>query len=105
MARAREEPARPHHHERGVAMPGKRSRTHDAVRVRYRRTKSLPRAEVLRLYRSVQWSAARKPDRRMRALGRSHSVVTARLKRSLVAPGTALSSGALAACYPQPMLL
>src|SRR5213594_1057646 len=70
-------------------MPGKRSRTDDAVRVRYRSTKSLPRAEVLRLYRSVQWSAARKPERLMRALRRSHSVVTAWVKGSLVGLGNA----------------
>src|SRR2546425_1837009 len=105
MARAREEPARPRHHERGVAMPGKRSRTDDAVRVRYRRTKSLPRAEVLRLYRSVQWSAARKPDRLMRALRRSHCVVTAWVKGSLVGLGNALSDGSLVVYYPHMLVI
>src|SRR5207249_8965364 len=58
------------------------SRRDDPVRVRYRVTKSLPKWEVLRLYRSVQWSAARKPDRLMRALKRSHCVVSAWVKGS-----------------------
>jgi len=86
-------------------MPGKRSRGNDAVRVRYRSTKSLPRAEVLRLYRSVQWSAARKPDRLMRALKRSHSVVTAWVKSSLVGLGNAISDGSLVVYYPHLLVL
>ena len=86
-------------------MPGKRSRTADAVRVRYRSTKSLPRAEVLRLYRSVQWSAARKPDRLVRALRRSHSVVTAWVRGSLVGLGNALSDGSLVVYYPHMLVL
>jgi len=84
-------------------MPGNRSRTDDAVR--YRSTKSLPRAQVLRLYRSVQWSAARKPDRLMRALRRSHSVVTAWVKGSLVGLGNALSDGSLVVYYPHMLVL
>ena len=75
------------------------------MRVRYRATKSLPRAEVLRLYRSVQWSAARKPDRLMRALKRSHSVVTAWVKGSLVGLGNALSDGSLVVYYPHMLVL
>ena len=86
-------------------MPGQRSRRGNAVRVRYRATKSLPRAEVLRLYRSVQWSAARKPDRLMRALKRSHSVVTAWVKGSLVGLGNALSDGSLVVYYPHMLVL
>ena len=86
-------------------MPGPRSRRDRAVRVRYRSTKSLPRAEVLRLYRSVQWSAARKPERLMRALRRSHSVVTAWVKGSLVGLGNALSDGNLVVYYPHMLVL
>ena len=86
-------------------MPGKGSRRDDAVRVRYRSTKSLPRAEVLRLYRSVQWSAARKPERLMRALRRSHSVVTAWVRGSLVGLGNALSDGNLVVYYPHMLVL
>ena len=86
-------------------MTGKKSRTDDAVRVRYRSTKSLPRAEGLRLYRSVQWSAARKPDRLVRALRRSHSVVTAWVRGSLVGLGNALSDGSLVVYYPHMLVL
>ena len=86
-------------------MPGRSSSRNGAVRVRYRSTKALPRAEVLRLYRSVQWSAARKPDRLMRALKRSHSVVTAWVKGSLVGLGNALSDGSLVVYYPHMLVL
>jgi len=86
-------------------MPGKSSGRDNAVRVRYRSTKSLPKAEVLRLYRSVQWSAARKPDRLMRALKSSHSVVTAWVKGSLVGLGNALSDGSLVVYYPHMLVL
>ena len=86
-------------------MLGKRSRRDDPVRVRYRVTKSLPKWEVLRLYRSVQWSAARKPDRLMRALKRSHCVVSAWVKGSLVGLGNALSDGSLVVYYPHMLVL
>jgi len=86
-------------------MPGKRSKRDNAVRVRYSATKSLPRAEVLRLYRSVQWSAASKPDRLMRALKSSHSVVTAWVRGSLVGLGNALSDGSLVVYYPHMLVL
>jgi GNAT superfamily N-acetyltransferase len=86
-------------------MPGKRSKRDNAVRVRYRATKSLPRAEVLRLYRAVQWSAAGKPDRLMRALRGSHCVVSAWVKGSLVGLGNALSDGSLVVYYPHMLVL
>ena len=86
-------------------MSVRRSARDNAMRVRYRSTKSLPKAEVLRLYRSVQWSAARKPDRLMRALKRSHSVVTAWVKGSLVGLGNALSDGNLVVYYPHMLVL
>ena len=86
-------------------MLGKRSRRDDPVRVRYRVTKSLPKSGVLRLYRSVQWSAARKPDRLMRALKRSHCVVSAWVKGSLVGLGNALSDGSLVVYYPHMLVL
>ncbi len=77
----------------------------DAVRVRYRSTKSLPKAEVLNLYRSVQWSAARKPVQLVRALKRSHSVVTAWVEGSLVGLGNAVSDGSLVVYYPHLLVL
>ncbi len=70
------------------------------MRVHYRSAKSLPKAEVLNLYRSVRWSAAKKPVHLMRALKRSHSVVTAWVKGSLVGLGNAISDGSLVVYYP-----
>jgi GNAT superfamily N-acetyltransferase len=70
------------------------------VRVLYRSTKSLPRADVLKLYRSVQWSAAKKPARLLRALQQSHSVVSAWVNGSLVGLGNAISDGSMVVYYP-----
>jgi GNAT superfamily N-acetyltransferase len=70
------------------------------VRVLYRLTKSLPKAEVLKLYRSVQWSAAKKPTRLLRALQQSHSVVSAWVNGSLVGLGNAISDGSMVVYYP-----
>src|SRR5258708_12939653 len=74
------------------------------MRVHYRSAKSLPKAEVLNLYRSVRWSAAKKPVHLMRALKRSHSVVTAWVKGSLVGLGNAISDGSLVVYYPHLLL-
>lgn len=60
----------------------------------------MPRREVLRLYRSVGWSAARKPARLVRALEKSHSVVTAWADGSLIGLGNAISDEALVVYYP-----
>jgi GNAT superfamily N-acetyltransferase len=70
------------------------------VRVIYRSTKSLPKSEVLKLYRSVEWSAAKKPTRLLRALQRSHSVVSAWVNGSLVGLGNAISDGSMVVYYP-----
>ncbi len=81
------------------------TRQNKAVRVRYRSTRSLPKAQVLNLYRSVQWSAARKPVQLVRALKRSHSVVTAWVEGSLVGLGNAVSDGSLVVYYPHLLVL
>lgn len=70
------------------------------MRVSYRTLKSLPRNEVLALYRSVQWSAAKKPARLMRALRQSHTVVSAWVDGSIVGLGNAISDASLVVYYP-----
>src|SRR6476469_2701444 len=70
------------------------------MRAQYRSTKTLPKNEVLRLYRSVQWSAATKPVRLLRALKQSHSVVSAWVDGSLVGLGNAISDGSMVVYYP-----
>ncbi len=69
------------------------------MRVIYRTTKSLPRSEVLKLYRLVGWSAARKPAQLMRALNKSHSVVTAWADGALIGLGNAISDQGLVVYY------
>jgi len=76
------------------------SRANADVRVSYKFTKSLPRREVLALYRSVQWSAANRPSRLLRALERSHCVVSAWVDGALVGLGNAISDGSLVVYYP-----
>jgi GNAT superfamily N-acetyltransferase len=75
------------------------------VRVTYRSTKSLPKRQVLELYRALDWSAAKRPSRLLRALARSDSVVTAWADGSLVGLGNAISDGALVVYYPHLLVL
>ncbi len=57
-------------------------------------------AEVIRLYRANEWSAADKPEQLMAALKGSHSLVTARVNGTLIGLGNALSDGHLVVYYP-----
>src|SRR5258706_14250314 len=75
------------------------------LRVHYRSAKSLPRGDVLNLYRLVQLSAAMKSVHLMRALKRSHSLVTAWVKGSLVGLGNGISDGSLVVYYPHLLVL
>ncbi|HXM83078.1 MAG TPA: GNAT family N-acetyltransferase [Burkholderiales bacterium] len=70
------------------------------MQVRYRSMKSLPKKDVLSLYRSVRWSSAKKPARLLQALKHSHSVVTAWVNGSLVGLGNAISDGSMVVYYP-----
>ncbi|MCP4450296.1 MAG: GNAT family N-acetyltransferase [Planctomycetes bacterium] len=65
----------------------------------YKNCKELPAEQVLPLYRALQWSAAEKPDRLLKALAGSHSVVTAWHGDRLVGLGNTLSDGFLVVYY------
>lgn len=56
--------------------------------------------EVLELYRANEWSSADKPAERMRALGNSHTLVTARASGRLVGLANSLSDGHLVVYFP-----
>ena len=75
------------------------------MQVTYRWSKSLPKDEVLKLYRSVGWSAAKKPTRLMRALENSHSVISAWKGKSLIGLGYAISDTSLVVYYPHLLVL
>ena len=75
------------------------------MRVTYRSTRSLPKAQVLKLYRALAWSAAKKPQRLMRALEKSHSVISAWVDGSLVGLGNAISDEGLVVYYPHLLVL
>ena len=75
------------------------------MRVTYRSTKSLPKRELLKLYRAVNWSAAKRPKRLVQAIAQSHSVVTAWSDRTLVGLGNAISDEALVVYYPHLLVL
>ena len=72
--------------------------SHDTT-ITYSDCKALPEAQVLALYRALQWSAADKPDRLLKGLAGSHSVVTAWDRERLIGLGSALSDGFLVVYY------
>ena len=57
-------------------------------------------AEVVELYRTVQWSSADKPDALHAGLVASHSLVTAWDEKLLVGLGIAISDGHLVVYFP-----
>jgi len=61
---------------------------------------AISKAEVVKLYKEVKWSAADKPDKLLRALRNSDSLVTARLDNKLIAIANAISDGYLVVYYP-----
>ncbi len=63
-------------------------------------TKEISIAHILSLYRSNNWSAAKKPQQLMKALTNSHSLVTAWDNHKLVGLGNAISDGYLVVYYP-----
>lgn len=75
------------------------------MKVTYRSTKSLPGDQVLKLYRSINWSAARRPARLLAALRRSDSVVSAWVDGVLVGLGNAISDHGLVVYYPHLLVL
>ena len=75
------------------------------MRVKYESLKLLPKSQVLRLYQALEWSAAKKPQRLMRALANSHFVVSAWVEGSLVGLGNAISDTGLVVYYPHLLVL
>ena len=61
---------------------------------------SLTESEVLEIYEGSNWSAAKKPDVLLAALGNSHSLVTARISGKLVGLANAISDGYLVVYFP-----
>jgi GNAT superfamily N-acetyltransferase len=68
--------------------------------IRYSDDRKPTRAQVLDLYRTVQWSSAEKPDALHRGLLASHSLVTAWDADVLVGLGNAISDGHLVVYFP-----
>ena len=68
--------------------------------IEYRRTRDIPCASILELYRANAWSAAEKPEALVRAITNSEFVVSAWDAEQLVGLGNALSDGHLVVYYP-----
>ena len=66
----------------------------------YKQIRDLPLESILSLYRSVQWSAADKPEALKSALKNSHSLVSAWQDEKLVGLANAISDGFLVVYYP-----
>ena len=56
--------------------------------------------EVIRLYKSLSWSSADKPEALLNGLRNSHTLILAYLEGQLVGLGNALSDGHLVVYYP-----
>lgn len=67
--------------------------------------RDLPLEQVLRLYHSVFWSSAKKPEQLRLALQGSHTVITAWDGSLLVGLGSAISDGHLVVYYPHLLVL
>ena len=67
--------------------------------IRYRKTRDIPLASILPLYRANGWSAAQKPTQLEKALKSSHSLVSAWDGSRLVGLGNAISDGHLVVYY------
>jgi len=67
--------------------------------IRYRKTRDIPLARILPLYRANGWSAAEKPAKLQKALKSSHSLVSAWEGSRLVGLGNAISDGHLVVYY------
>jgi ribosomal protein S18 acetylase RimI-like enzyme len=67
--------------------------------IRYRKTRDIPLARILPLYRANGWSAAEKSAKLEKALKSSHSLVSAWEGSRLVGLGNAISDGHLVVYY------
>jgi len=73
--------------------------------VQFSETRDLPLESVLALYRANHWSSAQKPELLLKALGASHSLITAWHSSKLVGLGNAISDGYLVVYYPHLLIL
>ncbi|WP_416671969.1 GNAT family N-acetyltransferase [Egbenema bharatensis] len=68
--------------------------------IELRHQQELPREQVVSLYRECGWSSAEKPDRLLRALANSDTVISAWQTNTLIGLGNAISDGSLVVYYP-----
>lgn len=73
--------------------------------IQYSERRDLPLDSILALYRSIEWSAAEKPELLHRALLASHSLVTAWDGARLIGLGNAISDGCMVVYYPHLLVL
>jgi GNAT superfamily N-acetyltransferase len=73
--------------------------------IRYNINIDLEREKGLHLYHSVECSAAKKPDRLLKALSNSDTVVTAWDEGLLIGLGNAITDGHLVVYYPHLVVL
>ncbi|MCI0533878.1 MAG: GNAT family N-acetyltransferase [Verrucomicrobiales bacterium] len=76
-----------------------------SAEIHFSETRDIPLAAVLALYRAHRWSSAEKPELLLKALGASHSLITAWDGRTLVGLGNAISDGYLVVYYPHLLVL
>ena len=67
--------------------------------INYEYQKDIPKDQLIALYESVEWSSAEKPDLLLKALGDSHTVITAWDGERLIGLGNAISDSHLVVYY------
>ena len=72
----------------------------EGMTISYQLDDTLETAEVIELYEAVDWSSAKKPERLIKGLRGSHSLVTARADGKLIGLANAISDGHLVVYYP-----
>jgi ribosomal protein S18 acetylase RimI-like enzyme len=68
--------------------------------IEFSNSRNIPPEELVRLYKSVGWSSADKPEALQRAMAACHSLITAWDGDTLVGLANAISDGHLVVYYP-----
>lgn len=73
--------------------------------IKYKYDKEIQREQVLKLYSTLAWSSAGKPEDLIKALRNSHTLITAWDGNMLVGLGNSLSDGFLVVYYPHLLVM
>lgn len=70
------------------------------MEIEIKKSRELPKEQLLEIYRLNKWSSTEKPDLLYKALVNSHTLISAWVKGKLVGVANAISDGYLVVYYP-----